>query len=213
MAEDVRITCELQECPKPPTYHQMLDDLGMAPVVGTPADIVNAGGYLAEGDLPDAALSIVGILPLGELLKPAGKVGKRLIHAGEGLSEEALRGLDELKGFRKGLGLGEHLGPDSKTLARLDINGESIYGISGHGQQVTLKVNPISRTHAETDVFQQASNKGLGGGRATLTIDHPGGFCGACGASGAVKSMARQLGISELTVVTPGGSFVLYPFE
>jgi len=46
---------------------------------------------------------------------------------------------------------------------------------------------------------------------ATIYIDHPGGLCGACGRSGAVRSMAGQVGISELTVVWPGGSTVIVP--
>lgn len=121
------------------------------------------------------------------------------------LTVEALQGLGDLAAFRRGLRLPEHAGAKSTTLARLDFGGTSTYGISGHGQRVDLTVNPISRTHAETDAFQQAKNAGLGGGKATLFIDHPGGFCGYCGRSGAVKSMARQLGITELIVVTPKG--------
>ena len=87
-----------------------------------------------------------------------------------------------------------------------------LYGTSGHDQTVSLRVNPISRTHAETDVLQQLADLGgATGARATMYIDYPGGLCGACGRSGAVLSMARQVGLGELQVVWPGGSVVLRP--
>jgi hypothetical protein len=122
-------------------------------------------------------------------------------------------GLDDLAARRAALGASP-AGPGvSPTLSRLDVDGMApIYGTSGHGQTVTLRVNPISRTHAETDVLQQLSNLGgANGAKATIYIDYPGGLCGACGRSGAVRSMAGQVGISELTVVWPGGSTVIVP--
>lgn len=101
----------------------------------------------------------------------------------------------------------------SPTLSRLDVDGMApLYGTSGHAQQVSLTVNPISRTHAETDVLQQLANLGgANGGRATLYINYPAGLCGACGRSGAVKSMAGQVGLDDLTVVWPGGRSVIRP--
>ncbi len=121
-------------------------------------------------------------------------------------------GLADLSSSRKSLGL-DPAGPGSPTLSRLDVEGaDSIYGISAHGQPVDLRVNPISRTHAETDALQQLSNRGGAGGQsATMYIDHPDGLCGPCGRSGAVKSMSGQTGISQLRVVWPGGSTVLTP--
>jgi hypothetical protein len=59
--------------------------------------------------------------------------------------------------------------PDGQgTLARLDVDGESFYGINAHGQPIDLTVNPISATHGEADVCQQASNAGVEGGEGTL---------------------------------------------
>jgi hypothetical protein len=82
----------------------------------------------------------------------------------------------------------------------------------GSGAEGDERVNPISRTHAETDVLQQLSNLGgANGAKETTYIDYPGGLCGACGRSGAVLSMARQVGLGELRVVWPGGSTVLRP--
>jgi hypothetical protein len=65
-------------------------------------------------------------------------------------------------------------------------------------------VNPISRTHAEADSFQQAANAGVSAPRARLTVDRPAGE--ACGPNGGVNGMARQLGIQELEVITPQGT-------
>lgn len=129
------------------------------------------------------------------------------------VATKPLGGLDDLATRRAALGA-PPAGPGVQpTLSRLDVDGMGpFYGTSAHGQPVTLRVNPISRTHAETDVMQQLANAGgANGAKATLYIDHPGGMCGACGRSGAVKSMARQAGVSEVTVVWPGGSMVIKP--
>jgi len=124
-----------------------------------------------------------------------------------------LDGLDDLTARRAALGA-DPAGPGvSPTLSRLDVEGmDALYGTSGHGRPVSLTVNPISATHAETDVLQQLADLGgVGGTRATLYVDYPARLCGACGRSGAVASMARQVGISELTVVWPGGQTVIVP--
>ena len=125
----------------------------------------------------------------------------------------APEGLADLAARRADLGA-PPAGPGvSPTLSRLDVDGMTpLYGTSGHDQTVSLRVNPISRTHAETDVLQQLADLGgATGARATMYIDYPGGLCGACGRSGAVLSMARQVGLGELQVVWPGGSVVLRP--
>jgi deoxycytidylate deaminase len=66
-----------------------------------------------------------------------------------------------------------------------------------------LFLNPISRTHAEADAFQQALNANAGGESAVLYGDAS--LCEVCGDSGAVTSMARQLGVKTLRIVTPQG--------
>lgn len=114
-------------------------------------------------------------------------------------------GLADLAKMRRELGLK----PGEGALARLDIAGRSFYGINAHGQEVTLRVNPISRTHAEADVFQQAANAGISAPRARLTVDRPTGLCEACGTNGAVNGMARQLGIETLEVATPKGTDIM----
>jgi len=103
------------------------------------------------------------------------------------------------------LGLAEGEG----TLARLDVGGRSFYGINAHGQPVGMRVNAITRAHAEADAFQQAANAGVSGERATLYVDSA--LCPACGPNGGVRGMARQLGLKEVEVITPQGTHVIRP--
>ena len=117
----------------------------------------------------------------------------------------ASSGLDDLAKFRGELGLPEGAG----TLARLDVGGQSFYGINAHGQTVTMSVNAITRTHAEGDAFQQAIAAGASATSATLYVDRP--LCASCGTFGGVRGMARQLGLDSLKVVTPSGTEVITP--
>ena len=72
----------------------------------------------------------------------------------------------ELADYREQLGLppaGSET--DRSTIAKLEIDGVTFFGINSSSnptqRQITLRVNPISRTHAEADAFQQAFNLGL----------------------------------------------------
>jgi|GEM_PF-872116 len=112
----------------------------------------------------------------------------------------------ELAEYRQQLGLPPAGSEDNRaTIAKLEINGRVFLGISAgsnpNRRKITLKVNPISRTHAEADAFQQAFDAGLRGGRARLTVDRD--LCRACGQNGGVKGMARQLGLEEIEVISP----------
>jgi hypothetical protein len=57
--------------PRPPAEHPLdrvhfvLDIIGLAPVLGGPADGVNSALYFVEGDVANASLSMLGILPFG----------------------------------------------------------------------------------------------------------------------------------------------------
>jgi hypothetical protein len=98
----------------------------------------------------------------------------------------------------------------SGALARLEVGGQEFWGINAHGQPVSpLSVNAISATHAEADAFAQAARAGVNGGTGTLTVDRA--LCLACGAFGAVRSMAGQLGLESLEVVTPAGTSTIFP--
>jgi hypothetical protein len=115
---------------------------------------------------------------------------------------------DDLVQMRQELGLpeaGSEL--DKATLSKLEMGDQDFYGINAHGQDITLRVNAISKTHAEADAFQQAFNAGVTSDEATLTVDRD--LCNACGQNGAVKSMANQIGINELTIISPSGTTVM----
>jgi hypothetical protein len=122
----------------------------------------------------------------------------------------AQEGLDDLARFRDELGpVPSANSPDGGVLSRLDVGGDSFYGINAHGQDVSMRVNNITRTHAEADAFQQAYNAGVRGGEGRLFVDAD--LCGACGTRGGVRGLARQLGLDRLEVVTPSGIQVIVP--
>ena len=131
-------------------------------------------------------------------------------NAGAKLPGWAKSGLDDIAKFREELGPIPGGGkPDGGVIAKLEIGDQSFYGVNAHGQPVTLRVNAITSTHAEMDAFQQAANAGVKGGTARLYVDSE--LCGACGQSGGVKSLARQLGVTKLEVVTPSGVVTVNP--
>lgn len=142
------------------------------------------------------AMAAVGAVPGSGTIKEAVQAGHAL---------EDIRGLQSLSKLRTSLNLAQ----GEKTLARLDAGGQSVLGISGHGQSSSLSINAISKTHAEADVFQQALDKGMTGGKATLYVDRE--LCRACGANGGVAGMMKQLGYEELRVVTPTETRILVP--
>ena len=113
----------------------------------------------------------------------------------------------ELAEYRQRLGLpvaGSE--GDRATVAKLEIGGSEFWGISSGSnptpRRITLRVNPISRTHAEADAFQQAYDARCREGRARLIVDRD--LCRACGQNGGVKGMARQLDLDELEIISPG---------
>jgi hypothetical protein len=101
---------------------------------------------------------------------------------------------------------------DRSTVAKLEMDGMTFFGFNSSSspsrRRITLRVNPITRTHAEADVFQQAYDAGLRGGTARLVVDRD--LCRACGEKGGVRGMARQLGLTSLEVVSPRGQVVLF---
>jgi hypothetical protein len=122
-----------------------------------------------------------------------------------GKATKSLDGLADLAKFRSELGLASGEG----TLARLQVGNSQFYGINAHGQPITMRVNAITRSHAEADAFQQALNSGVTGRTGTLHVDRA--LCQACGANGGVRSMVRALGLEKLTVITPGSTAVILP--
>ncbi len=116
---------------------------------------------------------------------------------------------DELAEYRQRLSLpSAGSEKDKSTLAKLEIAGQNFFGINSgsnpNPRQITFSVNPITKTHAEADAFQQAADAGIRGGKARLIVDRD--LCAACGLRGGVNSIAWQLGIEELEIITPSGS-------
>lgn len=117
----------------------------------------------------------------------------------------------DLENFRKELGLPPAGSPlDKSTLAVLELDSRKVYGINAHGQPVS-GVNSISKTHAEIDVLNQIKQQGVdvSGRSLTLYVDRQ--PCRACDQNGGIRSMVRQLGLKELSVVGPDGVVVIRP--
>jgi hypothetical protein len=75
--------------------HTVLDVAGMVPVIGTAADIVNAGWYLAEGDLKNAALSGLGAIPFAGDAATAAKLTAKYGDEAVALTQQGLKHGDE----------------------------------------------------------------------------------------------------------------------
>ena len=130
------------------------------------------------------------------------------VRGGSGLTDV----FQELAEYRQQLGLptaGSE--SDRATVTKLEIGENGFFGISSgsnpNRRRITLRVNPVSRTHAEADVLQQAFDVGVRGGRARLIVDRD--LCRACGQNGGIKGMARQLDLEELEVISPSGREVI----
>jgi hypothetical protein len=100
---------------------------------------------------------------------------------------------------------------DRSTIAKLEIGERGFFGINSSSnpkqRQITLKINIISKTHAETDAFQQAFDLGIRGGKARLIVDRD--LCRACGEKGGVKGLAKQLDLDKLEIISPSGTEII----
>ncbi|PKV14977.1 filamentous hemagglutinin [Xanthomonas prunicola] len=117
----------------------------------------------------------------------------------------------DLEKFRTELGLPESgTAADRSTIAKINVDGKEIYGINAHGQP-TSGVNNISKSHAEIDVLNQLKNSGgdFSGKSLTMYVDRQ--PCKACGQNGGIRTMVRQLGLKELTVIGPDGPLLIRP--
>ena len=114
---------------------------------------------------------------------------------------------DDLAEHRKKMGLPEAgSAQDRYTVGKLKIGGHEYYGRNAHGKQSQVRsafnVNPQTATHAEGDVFLQAKMAGETSNSAILVTDRR--ACNACGLNGGIRSLARQSGITDLIIVSPG---------
>lgn len=94
---------------------------------------------------------------------------------------------------------------DKCTAGKLKIGDNEYYGRNGHGNHNEIKsvftVNPQTATHAEADLFYQAKKAGETSTSAILITDRR--ACKACGYNGGIRSMAKQMGITDLTIISP----------
>lgn len=110
---------------------------------------------------------------------------------------------DDLAQMRQSLSLS-----DRDVLARLDINGQSFYGVNGPGVQHPKLPNVTyqSLRHAEGDAFSQAIASGIQGGEANLFVDStPCPFC-----RNSLAGYAKALGLNKMNVYTPEGLYGWY---
>ena len=128
-------------------------------------------------------------------------------------------GFDQLAQFRNSQGLPQAGSPgDTSTVAMLVMNGQRFFGVNSALQNpkttITIgRVNPQTLTHAEADSVQQAINAGLAGsaGQAEMWIDRD--PCWSCGASGGLRSLTRNLGVSALIAHYPSGARTFQPTQ
>lgn len=95
---------------------------------------------------------------------------------------------------------------DKHTAAKLIMGDDVYYGRNEHGKQNEVAnvftVNPQTATHAEGDVFYQAKMANNTSSSAVLITDRR--ACRACGFNGGIRSLAKQMRVTDLTVVSPG---------
>ncbi|MBA2750432.1 MAG: hypothetical protein H0U45_17310 [Tatlockia sp.] len=80
--------------------HTVLDLAGLVPVLGAPADGINAVWYAAEGDWVNAGLSATGMIPIAGEAATAAKLGIRATDAVRGADDavDAARAADNATG-------------------------------------------------------------------------------------------------------------------
>jgi RHS repeat-associated protein len=64
--------------------HTGLDILGLIPGIGEPADLINGGIYLLEGDGTNATLSFAATIPIAGMFATAGKYAGKAVKAANG---------------------------------------------------------------------------------------------------------------------------------
>jgi hypothetical protein len=102
--------------------HTTLDAVGLVPVVGDPADAVNALWYARDGDYASAGMSAVGLVPIVGEYVILQKFGRRiLVRDGVvqgGRAGADILGRDTLRYLGDGGLLAHELGEDFHTIAR-----------------------------------------------------------------------------------------------
>ncbi|SDU68287.1 ADP-ribosyltransferase [Jiangella alkaliphila] len=106
--------------------HLVLDGLGLIPVLGEPADAINALWYAAEGNVVDAGLSAAGMLPFMGWGATGGRWVRRALNADELAALRQADGLDEIPEGMDGIARADDLEiklSDTDRLALTDYTG------------------------------------------------------------------------------------------
>ena len=86
----------------PEGRHMALDAAGMLPVIGTAADLANAGLYAYEGDYANAALSGLSAVPVIGDMAGGAKIGRRVAE-GAAAAYAGAKAVDKVKDAKTGL--------------------------------------------------------------------------------------------------------------
>jgi hypothetical protein len=157
--------------------HTVLDVAGLIPVVGTAADLINAGWYAAEGDYANAGLSALGAVPgIGDAATVA-KLGVK----GADVAVTAAKAADGVASAAKTSGKGSKRSHIVYTLRDQNNNVKYVGSASGNGtpKQVMqgrisrghdhIKANPHYKPHIEST---QSSKKSMRGAEDVLYNYH-----------------------------------------
>lgn len=101
--------------------HLILDGLGMIPIVGEPADVMNALWYAAEGNAVDAGLSAAGMIPFMGWGATGGRWTRRAFNADELASLRQADDFDELPEGFDGIARADDLRVDLSETDRLAL--------------------------------------------------------------------------------------------
>lgn len=135
--------------------HTVLDVAGLIPVVGSAADLINAGWYAAEGDYANAGLSALGAVPgFGDAATTAKLVGTAAVGlAGAAAAARRLPNQADalIDGGRQVRGKFPKVAGPNEVLYRVGDNGRaSYYQVYGADNLPVKRVDLDlkSRTHA-----------------------------------------------------------------
>lgn len=72
-------------------------------------------------------------------------------------------------------------------------------------------MNAQTKTHAEAEAVQKATNEGMHGKSTTAEMWVDGDPCKSCGVNNGIGSLARELGVNEIIVHSPSGRKSFFP--
>jgi hypothetical protein len=187
--------------------HGVLDVVGVVPLFGEGADLVNAAWYAAEGNYLDAGLSVISMVPVvGDIIGKGGKIAKKAGGKLAGPALDALRKMDfkkTLEPLRKHPKIGPHVDKMIEALEkwRKDLIGEAPPCTPGGTQVCPLGKKPTVSPAPKTP----AGDKGraIAGGADFRTPKDRSVFYSGPGNRGKALHAAKNGGVP--IDATPGG--------